>query len=78
MSPESDIIITVDKNKEVVVTVEANKIETIQTSSTPDLLVVAAGNVGPRGPAGKWEAMTQNEYDSLNPPDPDTLYVIIQ
>jgi hypothetical protein len=48
------------------------------TVTKPDIKVVAAGNLGPRGPAGKWEALTQNEYDLLNPPDPDTLYVIIQ
>lgn len=78
MSPESDIIITVDKTKEVLISVEPSKSKTIQTSTTPDLLVVAAGNIGPPGPAGKWEALTQNEYDLLTPPDPDTLYVIIQ
>lgn len=48
------------------------------TVTQPDILVVAAGNLGPRGPAGKWRALTQSEYDLLNPPDPDTLYVIIQ
>lgn len=78
MSPESDIIITVDKTKEVVVSVEPSKMRSIQMSTTPDVIVIAAGNVGPPGPEGKWEALTQNEYDLLNPPDPDTLYVIIQ
>jgi hypothetical protein len=56
---------------------DPSTIDTI-TVSSPDVLVITAGNIGPPGPAGKWEAMTQSEYDLLNPPDPDTLYVIIQ
>jgi hypothetical protein len=44
----------------------------------PDVILIAAGNVGPPGPPGTWEALTQAEYDALNPPNPDTLYVIIQ
>jgi hypothetical protein len=42
---------------------------------------IVAMNTGPRGPqgdSGQWVALTQNEYDLLNPPDPDVLYVIIQ
>lgn len=42
---------------------------------------IVATNTGPRGPqgdSGQWVALTQNEYDLLNPPDPDILYVIIQ
>jgi hypothetical protein len=42
---------------------------------------IVAGNTGPRGPqgaSGQWVSLTQNEYDQLNPPDPDVLYVIIQ
>lgn len=47
---------------------------------TPTVNIVAT-NTGPRGPqgnAGQWVALTQNEYDLLNPPDPNVLYVIIQ
>lgn len=77
MSPEPDIIVTIEK-KDILVSVEPLKTTAIQTPSTPDLLVIAAGNVGPPGPAGKWVSLTQAEYDALNPPDPDTLYVIIQ
>lgn len=50
----------------------------IQVIKEPIIGVIAAGNIGPPGPAGKWEAMTQSEYDLLTPPDPNTLYVIIQ
>jgi hypothetical protein len=42
---------------------------------------IVATNTGPRGPqgdSGQWVALTQSEYDQLNPPDPDVLYVIIQ
>jgi hypothetical protein len=48
---------------------------------TTSSVTIVATNTGPRGPkgdAGQWVALTQNEYDLLNPPDPDTLYVIIQ
>jgi len=35
------------------------------------------GPPGPEGPPGQWEDLTQAEFDALDPPDPDTLYVII-
>jgi hypothetical protein len=35
------------------------------------------GPVGPEGPQGQWDAMTQAQYDALDPPDPDVLYVIV-
>lgn len=50
----------------------------VQVIKEPEVVIVAAGNLGPRGPAGKWESLTQSEYNLLAPPDPDTLYVIIQ
>ena len=73
----TEFIVTAEK-KDIVVTVQPPKSATIQAPTTPGVIVIAAGNVGPPGPAGKWEAMTQNEYDLLAPPDPDTLYIIIQ
>ena len=77
MSPEPDIIVTIDK-EDILVGVEPARSVAIETPSTPNVLVIAAGNVGPRGPAGKWVSLTQSEYDALTPPDPDTLYIIIQ
>lgn len=77
MSPELDIIVTAEK-KEILVTIEPPKSVSVETPITPDMIIVAAGNIGPPGPAGQWEALTQNEYDLLQPPNPDTLYVIIQ
>ena len=47
----------------------------------PDVIVLTAGNVGPPGPpgpSGQWESLTQAEYDALSPPDPETLYVIVE
>lgn len=62
------------------VIVQVDKLLSVDLVSVtgPEVVVIAAGNVGPPGPTGKWEALTQNEYDLLNPPDPETLYVIIQ
>ncbi len=48
------------------------------TVNKSDIKIITAGNLGPRGPVGQWTAMTQEQYDLLDPPDPDTLYVIIQ
>lgn len=70
--------VVVAEKKDILVTVQPPKSTTIETQNPPGVIVIAAGNVGPPGPAGKWEAMTQSEYDLLNPPDPDTLYIIIQ
>ena len=66
------------EKKDLVVTVQPPRSAIIEIPTTPDVLILASGNIGPPGPAGKWEAITQNEYDLLNPPDPDTLYIIIQ
>lgn len=53
----------------------------LTVTTLPNVQLIAAGNVGPPGPPGpegQWTALTQSEYDALTPPDPDTLYVIIQ
>lgn len=36
-----------------------------------------AGPQGEQGPPGVWTQVTQAQYDALNPPDPNTLYVVI-
>lgn len=49
--------------------------------SEPDILVLALSNMGPQGPPGppgQWKSMTQEEYDALASPDPQTLYVIVE
>ena len=33
---------------------------------------------GPAGADANWEAITQSAYDALDPPDPNTLYVIVE
>ena len=51
---------------------------TIETA--PDVILVGSaqlGPQGPQGPPGEWTALTQAEYDALNPPDPEMLYVIV-
>lgn len=73
----AELIVTADKRDFSVVVEPSRSIE-LETTTIPDILVIAAGNVGPPGPSGKWEALTQNEYDMLNPPNPDILYIIIQ
>lgn len=77
MSQGPDIFVDIEQEVTTVI-VEAEKVVDVETYSSPGVIVVAAGNVGPPGPPGKWLALTQSEYDALTPPDPDTLYVIIQ
>lgn len=72
-----ELVVTAIKD-EVLVTVEKSPSVVLQAPPTPGIAIIAAGNVGPPGPPGKWEALTQSEYDLLTPPDPNTLYVIIQ
>lgn len=77
----TDLTVTVEKEQDIEITVEAERAVTVQTPATPGIAVVLAGNVGPPGPpglAGQWISLTQSEYDALSPPDPDVLYVIIQ
>ena len=50
----------------------------IQALSEPGMQIIAAGNLGPPGPQGQWESMTQAEYDALVEVNPDTLYVIVE
>lgn len=63
---------------EVTLRIDTPSSVSLLSITDPEVVILAAGNVGPPGPTGKWEALTQNEYDLLTPPDPDTLYVIIQ
>lgn len=48
------------------------------TTATINIVSTNTGPRGPQGDSGQWVALTQNEYDLLNPPDPNVLYVIIQ
>ena len=74
-------IIPIDsQNADVILMVNPPMSIDLLEVTTPTINIVA-GNTGPRGPqgdSGQWVALTQNEYDLLNPPDPDVLYVIIQ
>ena len=36
------------------------------------------GPAGDDGADANWEAITQSAYDALDPPDPNTLYVIVE
>lgn len=73
----AELQVTAQKD-DVVITVMQPPPVQIQAVSAPSLMVIAAGNVGPPGPQGQWVALTQAEYDALSPPDPETLYVIIE
>ncbi|MET0786559.1 MAG: hypothetical protein ABWY25_07635 [Paenisporosarcina sp.] len=53
----------------------------VVVESIPDVIVLASGNMGlpgPPGPPGQWESLTQAEYNALDPPDPEILYVIVE
>jgi hypothetical protein len=79
MSQGPEIIVTVERAHEApVVVVEPIRTVELEQDPPPGVIVIAAGNVGPPGPPGKWVSMTQSEFDALVTPDPDTLYVIIQ
>jgi hypothetical protein len=49
----------------------------ISVPEAPDIVVGMPGPTGPPGPQGQWVSLTQVEYDALDPPDLDTLYVIV-
>lgn len=83
----------VAQKDDVVISVESPPPVNLTAVNAPGILVIAAGNVGPMGPSGpkgdigptgpegpqgKWLSLTQAEYDSLSPPDPSTLYVIVE
>ena len=76
MSP-IELQITAQKD-DIFVTVEKPAPVAFQVMSVPGLNVIAAGNLGPPGPPGQWVSLTQAEYDALAPPDPETLYVIVE
>lgn len=48
------------------------------TTQNVNIVSMNTGPRGPKGDSGQWVALTQSEYDALNPPDPDILYIIIQ
>lgn len=87
----TEFIVIAEKD-DVLITVEKSVGVDVRSMIRPDLKVILAGNVGPRGvqgdtgvagpigpegPQGQWTALTQAQYDALSPPDPDTLYVIV-
>jgi hypothetical protein len=77
-----ELNVTVESEiKEIAITV-ADELPSTELiiESYPDVVILTSGNmgpVGPQGPPGQWLSMTQAEYDALDPPDPDMLYVII-
>lgn len=89
-------LVVVAEKKDLHVVVTKPVIIDVRTMIRPDLKVILAGNIGPRGakgdtgntgatgatgpagPQGEWVSLTQVEYDALSPPDPNTLYVIVE
>lgn len=68
----------VAQKDDLTVTIVPPPVANVEAVTSPDVVVMLAGNVGPPGPQGQWVALTQAEYDALIPPDPDTLYIIIE
>ena len=59
-----------------------SEVPSVNLTAAPaaDVIVLGSSNMGPQGPPGpqgQWVALMQVQYDALNPPDPDTLYVIV-
>jgi len=61
---------TTDQQCDVVIEVEESTTQTVE-------VITDGGPPGPIGPPGQWTQMTQAEFDALDPPDPNTLYVIV-
>lgn len=73
----TELQITAEKD-EIFVSIEIPPSVNVTAASTPELNVILAGNIGPPGPQGQWVSLTQAEYNALNPPDSETLYVIVE
>ena len=87
-----ELQITAEKD-EIVVTVAEPPPINLTVIPSQGLQIVASGNfgptgpqgpkgdtgpMGPEGPQGQWVSLTQEEYNALLPPDPNTLYVIVE
>jgi hypothetical protein len=80
-----ELNITVEPEiKEIAITVADDLPSTeLIVESLPDVIVLGSGNLGPPGsqgppgPQGQWVSLSQAEYDALDPPDSETLYVIV-
>ena len=66
---------------DVIVVEESAAVVEVESTPPATVEVVTAGGPhgaqGPPGPPGQWVSLTQAAYDALDPPDPDTLYVIV-
>lgn len=76
-----DLNVTIEnKEVEIIIDTDVPDIE-VALDIFPDVIILGSGNMGPQGPPGpqgQWISLTQAEYDALDPPDPETLYVIIE
>lgn len=81
MSQDEIRIATETETEEVKVIVnEEPSVINLTVDPEPDVIIVGSAQVGPQGPPGppgQWISMTQAEYDALDPPDPEVLYVIV-
>jgi len=50
---------------------------TVTVESSRVIEVVDEGPQGPKGDAAVWLQLTQAQFDALSPPDPTTLYIIV-
>jgi hypothetical protein len=81
MSQDEIRIVTETEEVNVVVVVEEPSVINLLVDPEPDVIIVGSAQVGPQGPPGppgQWASMTQAEYDALDPPDPEILYVIVE
>lgn len=81
MSPDEINITAELADEEINLTVNNEVPEVgLSVASAPEVIILGSAPLGPQGPPGppgQWISLTQAEYDALDPPDPETLYVIV-
>ena len=74
----ADTELTVDLETQIISITQMPIEISIDVPEAPEFTFGMPGPTGPPGPQGQWVSLTQAEYNALSPPDPETLYVIVE